>query len=70
MFNSMEFKAGAVCMVAFVVGVLIAFSGCRQIPPKKIGPCCPSPGYQQERDPNDVPRTKLEMEKKEASEFR
>ena len=28
MFNSQEFKAGVVCLVAFVVGVLIASSGC------------------------------------------
>ena len=28
MFNSMEFKAGVVCVVAFVVGILIASSGC------------------------------------------
>ena len=28
MFNSQEFKAGLVCVVAFVVGVLIASSGC------------------------------------------
>ena len=28
MFNSQEFKAGVVCLVAFAVGVLIASSGC------------------------------------------
>ena len=28
MLNSQEFKAGLVCAVAFVVGCLIAFSGC------------------------------------------
>tara|TARA_B110001454_G_scaffold211021_1_gene226183 strand:+ start:1679 stop:1873 length:195 start_codon:yes stop_codon:yes gene_type:complete len=26
--NSMEFKAGLVCVVAFVVGLLVAGSGC------------------------------------------
>ena len=28
MFNSQEFKAGLVCMTAFVLGCLVAFSGC------------------------------------------
>ena len=28
MFNSMEFKSALVCVVAFVVGLLIASSGC------------------------------------------
>ena len=28
MCNSMEFKAGVVCVVAFVVGILVASSGC------------------------------------------
>ena len=28
MFNSQEFKAGVVCVVAFTVGLLIASSGC------------------------------------------
>jgi len=28
MFNSMEFKASVVCIVAFTVGLLVACSGC------------------------------------------
>ena len=28
MFNSMEFKSALVCVVAFVVGLLVASSGC------------------------------------------
>jgi len=28
MFSSMEFKSALVCMVAFVMGCLVAFTGC------------------------------------------